>query len=367
MTEWSAPLDAWQPVAAGPSWSRVRRILPRVVVTLLLVVSVAGGWFGYQSWAYAAEMSGRVLPGAVVAGIDIGGLRTDEALSAVLAVVAPELDREVRVRLGDQVWTSTPRLLGSASDAREAVAAAADHARAAGWQDLLRLRWRNQRLTFDRSVTVAHVPATVRAWVDEIAEQVNVAPTDARLEVAGGWVQVIGDQPGRVVDTEATAAALVDALDHGGSEVELVVHPVPAAIPASTFDQVLLLRQREHKLYLYQNGEITHSWLVATGTGEYPTPTGIHQVVQKRYLPTWVNPSPRGWGKDMPARIAPGPSNPLGLRALNWSVPNIRFHGTAAVDSLGRDASHGCVRLSNRDVVQLYNLVREGATIVSIR
>ena len=68
----------------------------------------------------------------------------------------------------------------------------------------------------------------------------------------------------------------------------------------------------------------------------------------------------------MPPEIPPGPSNPLGLRALNWSAPAIRFHGTEATYSLGYNASHGCVRLSNGDVIQLYDLVDVGTPIVSL-
>ncbi|MDQ3932820.1 MAG: L,D-transpeptidase, partial [Actinomycetota bacterium] len=108
------------------------------------------------------------------------------------------------------------------------------------------------------------------------------------------------------------------------------------------------------------------SYVVATGTGNYPTPTGVFRVSAKRPNPVWINPDPSGWGRDLPARIEPGPNNPLGLRALNWSASGIRFHGTANVNSLGRDASHGCVRLSNPEIVDLYELVGVGATIISV-
>jgi L,D-transpeptidase ErfK/SrfK len=127
----------------------------------------------------------------------------------------------------------------------------------------------------------------------------------------------------------------------------------------------LLLRIGENKLYLYENGKITHEWVVATGQPEYPTPTGIYEITEKRYMPTWVNPDPTGWGASMPLSIPPGPSNPLGVRALNWSAEAIRFHGTSATYSLGYNASHGCVRLSNEEVIQLYNMVEVGTPIVS--
>jgi hypothetical protein len=68
----------------------------------------------------------------------------------------------------------------------------------------------------------------------------------------------------------------------------------------------------------------------------------------------------------MPATIPPGPGNPLGLRAINWSAPAIRFHGTSATYSLGYNASHGCVRMANEDVIQLYDMIDVGTPIVSV-
>jgi hypothetical protein len=67
----------------------------------------------------------------------------------------------------------------------------------------------------------------------------------------------------------------------------------------------------------------------------------------------------------MPAEIPPGPGNPLGVRAINWSAPAIRFHGTSATYSLGYNASHGCVRMSNEDVIELYDMIEVGTPIVS--
>jgi lipoprotein-anchoring transpeptidase ErfK/SrfK len=71
----------------------------------------------------------------------------------------------------------------------------------------------------------------------------------------------------------------------------------------------------------------------------------------------------------MPASIPPGPGNPLGLRALDWSASGIRFHGVplSEYSSLGHNASHGCIRMSEEDVIQLYDLVDIGTPIVSVQ
>ena len=116
---------------------------------------------------------------------------------------------------------------------------------------------------------------------------------------------------------------------------------------------------------------MVRTWPVAVGTGGSPTPTGTFTVGAKRFEPTWVNPARDRWGADLPARIGPGPDNPLGLRALNWNRVGggdtlIRFHGTPNEDSIGEAASNGCVRMFNDDVIELYDLVPSGAMIISI-
>jgi lipoprotein-anchoring transpeptidase ErfK/SrfK len=61
----------------------------------------------------------------------------------------------------------------------------------------------------------------------------------------------------------------------------------------------------------------------------------------------------------------------LGVRALNWNRPGggdtlIRFHGTPNEASIGTASSNGCVRMFNADVIELYDLVPSGVTILSV-
>lgn len=361
-------VGVWQPVALGGRRHRFRRALLVVALMIAGVLTGAAGSVLWETVTFAQAMHGRILPGAVVAGMDVGGMTEAEALAAVTARVEAHFDDPVTVELGDRAWTSSARALGATTDAAAAVDRAAHAGRGADWMTFVRVRWFGEEHPFEGEVRARYSAEKIRAFVDGIAVSVNRPALDARMEVRNGWVDLTPEQPGIVMDTEATAAALLDTvIDPKRSVVPVVAHEVPAEEGAAQYGQVLLLRQREHKLYLYQDGEITHSWIVTTGTGRYPTPTGIHEITLKRHMPTWVNPAPNGWGKGMPASIGPGPNNPLGVRALNWSVPAIRFHGTSNLNQLGQDGSHGCVRLSNRDIVELYDLIEVGAKIVSIR
>lgn len=347
------------------------RRLPRlawwVTLVLALVVAVAGMGIAYGTQAYAAEHEQRILPGITVAGVDLGGMTTAEALDAAEQVVAPDLDRQVTLEWEGERWTTTPRELGATTDAEGVVAAAVEASEAVTMGELVRMRWLGEELDLDQEVSVTHTEEGVRAFIDRVAAELHVPAQDAAVRVAGTSFQVTPEQHGQVLDTDAATAGLLEALEQDGETVDLVVHPVPAAKTAEDFSKVLVLRQSEHVLELHENGMVTRTWNVAVGTSGYRTPTGVFEVSKKRHMPTWVNPSPNGWGSGMPKQIGPGTNNPLGVRALNWSAPGaIRFHGTANVNSIGRDASKGCVRLTNDDVVQLYDLVEVGTPIVSL-
>jgi lipoprotein-anchoring transpeptidase ErfK/SrfK len=229
----------------------------------------------------------------------------------------------------------------------------------------MRMAVLDEDLGFERPVAITYPRQGARGFIQGIASGLDREVRDATVDYSSGWVEVVREQQGREVVVDKSRRALMRTLRSGRDEGRLSVNTKEPTVTSEAFDTVLLLRIGENKLYLYEDGEITHSWTVATGQPEYPTPVGIYEVTEKRYMPTWVNPDPEGWGKDMPLSIPPGEGNPLGVRALNWSAPAIRFHGTSATYSLGYNASHGCVRLSNTEVIGLYDLIDVSTPIVS--
>jgi lipoprotein-anchoring transpeptidase ErfK/SrfK len=350
-----------------------RRRLPRPgkragiisgVLLGLLALGLAGA--SYAGYDYSKKYEGKILPGASVAGVDVGGMTPEAALEAVRESVRPRLMREITISWGDKSWTVTAKELGAHSNARRSVAAALAVSDEASFMDKTRMRLLGHDLDFTRDVAISFPRRGVRGFIQGLASTINRDPRDAELDYSTGWVKIRKEQEGRSVRVGKSIKALREVLVSGGTQSDLNVKTTQPELTADEYDQVLLVRIGENKLYLYQDGKITHSWTVATGLAEYPTPTGLWEVTELRYMPTWVNPSPDGWGASMPASIPPGPSNPLGLRAINWSAPAIRFHGTTATYSLGYNASHGCVRMSNEDVIELYDMIEVGTPIVSV-
>lgn len=98
---------------------------------------------------------------------------------------------------------------------------------------------------------------------------------------------------------------------------------------------------------------------VGVGTEERPSPMGQMRVERKVSRPTWHVPASIARdhlkkGDVLPAKVLPGPKNPLGEYALYLSAPTYLIHGTNKPASIGLRATNGCIRLYPEDVKSLY-------------
>ncbi len=98
---------------------------------------------------------------------------------------------------------------------------------------------------------------------------------------------------------------------------------------------------------------------VGVGMIERPSPTGQMYVARKVIRPTWHVPASiaadhRKKGDPLPAKVLPGPENPLGEYALYLSKPTYLIHGTNKPASIGLRATNGCVRLYPEAVKKVY-------------
>ncbi|TAD80501.1 MAG: L,D-transpeptidase [Oscillatoriales cyanobacterium] len=136
-----------------------------------------------------------------------------------------------------------------------------------------------------------------------------------------------------------------------------VVQPVQPSVQQSA--QQLVLRLRERRVYLYEGDRPVRSYPVAIGRAGWETPTGQFQVIQKMVNPIWQHPFN---GTIIPA----GKDNPLGVRWIGFWTDgdnSIGFHGTPNPELIGQAVSHGCVRMHNDDIVDLFDRVTEGTPV----
>jgi lipoprotein-anchoring transpeptidase ErfK/SrfK len=110
----------------------------------------------------------------------------------------------------------------------------------------------------------------------------------------------------------------------------------------------------DRKLAVLENGAVLRTFAVSVGAASSPSPTGRFQIVNRLANPTYYHA-----GVVIPA----GKQNPLGPRWVGLSKQGYGIHGTSAPGSIGKAASHGCIRLRNRDVVEFATLVNTGDTV----
>jgi len=107
----------------------------------------------------------------------------------------------------------------------------------------------------------------------------------------------------------------------------------------------------ERKIALLINGKVVKVYPIAVGKQTTPSPTGSFHIASRVQRPTYYHA-----GKV----VGPGPQNPVGTRWMGLGYLGYGIHGTNVPASIGKAASHGCIRMRNRDVEELFALVQVG-------
>lgn len=133
--------------------------------------------------------------------------------------------------------------------------------------------------------------------------------------------------------------------------------PCWAQSPAPTGsqrDRVVLISLVDRKLAVIDNGIVIATFQVAVGARVSPSPEGEFKIVSRVSNPTYYH---RG------TVIPTGKDNPVGTRWIGLSLKGYGIHGTNAPRSIGRAASHGCIRLRNRDMERLFTMLQVGDAV----
>lgn len=115
--------------------------------------------------------------------------------------------------------------------------------------------------------------------------------------------------------------------------------------------RLLLISIPDRQLAVVEDGQVKKVYDVAVGKESTPSPRGSFHIVVRV-----VNPAYYHEGKV----IAPGPQNPLGTRWMGLGYKGYGIHGTNVPKSIGKAASHGCIRMAKRDLEELFSMVEVG-------
>lgn len=205
----------------------------------------------------------------------------------------------------------------------------------------------------------------VREILNQVAEKTLFSPLCAPGEtLAEYYVVQQNDTMDRIARRYTVSAELLSAVNGGmnknfirvGRQIKVLKGPFHATVAKGA-----------HEMHIYLQNIYVRTYRVALGA-DNSTPTGKWVVTDRLTNPTWVNPRT---GQRV---AADDPQNPLGEfwialdglegRALGQSGYGI--HGTIDEDSIGTDASMGCVRLANKDIEVVYTMLVPGSTVTIV-
>jgi lipoprotein-anchoring transpeptidase ErfK/SrfK len=146
----------------------------------------------------------------------------------------------------------------------------------------------------------------------------------------------------------------------GGSPIQRSVVSFPENLRPGT----IVIRSGERRLYLVLGNGQALRYGIGVGRDGFGW-SGIKRISAKREWPGWTPPAQMLKRRpDLPRHMAGGVDNPLGARALYLGSSLYRIHGSNEPETIGQAVSSGCFRMTNEDVIDLYERVQVGATVI---
>ena len=129
----------------------------------------------------------------------------------------------------------------------------------------------------------------------------------------------------------------------------------------------IIVNSEERRLYFVLPGGRAMKYAVGVGRPGFSW-AGVKRVERKAEWPAWTPPAQMLKRRpDLPRHMEGGVDNPLGARAMYLSGSLFRIHGSNEPETIGQAVSSGCIRMTNEDVIDLYERVRVGTKVVVLR
>ena len=192
---------------------------------------------------------------------------------------------------------------------------------------------------------------------EELAEKFHMSQDllrrlnpNARFDHAGEQIVVPNVEPMALHDSRDTVKAAPKKQKRNDASVATIV--VEKA-------------SRDVRVY-DKDGKLLRFYPATIGSNEKPAPSGTFEVRRVAYNPGYHYDPKFAWkgvkAKE-PLTIKPGPNNPVGLVWIDLSAPSYGIHGTPEPDKIGKTESHGCIRLTNWDALDLAGMVHKGTVV----
>jgi lipoprotein-anchoring transpeptidase ErfK/SrfK len=336
-----------------------------LIFVVVLVVALLGGTVA--AVAYDSSRDDLIASGVTVAGVDVGGMRADQARGIIARELREPLNRPVVVMHGTWRFELTARQAGVEADVDGMVDEALDVSRNGNIVSRVARDLTGGDEDAQVSARVTYSRPAVTRLVERVVTRVNRPAQDAKVEFPS--LDRVKEKPGWKVDGPALEQRVEQALSVPGVDrrveapVERLQPKVTRAQLAKRYPVLLVADRSNFKLRLYKKLRLTKTYTVAVGALGFDTPAGMYHIQNKAIDPAWHVPE-SDWAGDLAGTVVPGgvPDNPLKARWLGI-YDGAGIHGTDQTYSLGSAASHGCIRMAVPDVIEVYDQVPVGAPI----
>jgi lipoprotein-anchoring transpeptidase ErfK/SrfK len=334
----------------------------KISLAALVLFAVVGAGTG-GLYAYDASRSDLIAEGITVAGVSLGGMSPGEAGAVLERRVVPRLERPLTLRWRGSTFVISAERLGVTADVESAARQALAESREGSFlvraaRDLMGRPVRTRvplRVGYSEEA-VAALLARVERALERPVRDARVVPSPSRLRVSGS-------RPGVTVRRDQLARSIARTLV-APSGARLIEVPAQGRKPNVTVSDLrarypffITISRRQKRLRLYRGLELAKVYVIAVGQAGFDTPAGLHRIRSKAINPAWHVPD-KSWAGELAGTIVPSgsPDNPIEARWMEFH-DGAGIHGTDDLGSLGRAASHGCIRLSIPDVIELYEIV----------
>jgi lipoprotein-anchoring transpeptidase ErfK/SrfK len=319
--------------------------------------------------AYAVDRanSGKIADGIRIGDVNVGGMSSDEAKSKLHSKLVEPLDKPVTVTYAGTKYVLNPDQLQVRADINGMVNAALRASRQGSFPTRV---WRyTTGGEVDREITphITYSSSALDDFVKKVADEVNTPATDATVSPSPASLNAVPGKDGTSLVSDKLTSELRGAIESPHDRT--VKAPVQTVKPQVTTDQLaqkypvyLTIDRGNFQLRLWKNLKLVKTYTIAVGQQGLETPAGTYTIDDKQVNPSWHVPD-SAWAGDLAGQvIPPGPEDPIKARWMGF-FNGAGIHGTDEVSSLGTAASHGCVRMSIPDVIELYPQVPLGTPI----
>ncbi len=126
----------------------------------------------------------------------------------------------------------------------------------------------------------------------------------------------------------------------------------------------VIVNKKNETLRAYNGKRLVASYPTTVGSTSTPSPHGTFKVANRVKRPHYKATVEKEGEEKKIYMLQPGPNSPVGIVWMGLSKPSFGIHGSPIPEGISRQASHGCVRLTNWDALEVHANIKHGATVI---